>query len=475
MPCSVNPRARGAAYGSKWELHKEIVLSVKARAQGAAVSWSRLLVLLFVVILAVPAFVPSSVDAASLKDQIAAAKERQAALTQSIAKSERLVSQLQAEEAQTKRDLDQTTEDLKDIRTDQAAVKARIEKVQQRLKRIEARHAELVEEQRQTDFTLGLLEQELANGETDLKARREALGRRLAEAYRTENTTLLDQLFTAESFSDVLTDTSAYLSYGDQDAQLARQITQDQQALDSLRLLTTSTRLRTDQLRRETLDTQAKVMDLRVQLGQAKRALAKLEARTEKARERQEAQMRVIASNKKEAQAVARKMVAQRNALRSKVLSLVAAAQAKAAARFGGGGGSGPDPVLGAWYGRPTAASARTMAAPAITSTRPVARVHTGTTASISPARVALASLPRRAASSPTPAGTRMRRCRRISWSSPMVVGSRPCTHTCSPPGRSIPAASSNVVRPSAIWARPATAQGTISTGRSGLVPTGHR
>ncbi len=302
-------------------------------------SWSRLLVLLFVVILAVPVFAPSSVDAASLKDQIAAAKDRQAALTQSIAKSERLVAQLQSDEAQTKRDLDQTTEDLKDIRTDQAAVKARIEKVQQRLKRIEARHAELVEEQRQTDFTLGLLEQELANGETDLKARREALGRRLAEAYRTENTTLLDQLFTAESFSDVLTDTSAYLSYGDQDAQLARQITQDQQALDSLRLLTTSTRLRTDQLRRETLDTQAKVMDLRVQLGQAKRALAKLEARTEKARERQEAQMRIIASNKKEALAVARKMVAQRNALRSKVQSLVASAQAKATARFGGGGG----------------------------------------------------------------------------------------------------------------------------------------
>ncbi len=312
--------------------------SVKARAPWAAVSWSRLFVLLFVVVLAAPVYAPSSVDAASLKDQIAAAKERQAALTQSIAKSERLVSQLQAEEAQTKRDLDQTTSDLKDIRTDQVAVKARIEQVQQRLKRIEARHAELVEEQRQTDFTLGLLEQELANGETDLKARREALARSLVEAHRTENQTLLDQLFTAESFSDVLTDTSAYLSYGDQDAQLARQITQDQQALNSLRLLTTSTRLRTDQLRRETLDTQAKVMDLRAQLGQAKRRLAKLEARTEKARDRQQAQMRVIVSNKKEAQAVARKTVAQRNALRAKVQSLVATAQAQAAARFGGGG-----------------------------------------------------------------------------------------------------------------------------------------
>ena len=41
--------------------------------------------------------------------------------------------------------------------------------------------------------------------------------------------------------------------------------TQDQQALDSLRLLTASTRLRTDQLRRATLDTQAQVEALRSQ------------------------------------------------------------------------------------------------------------------------------------------------------------------------------------------------------------------
>ncbi len=310
--------------------------SVNARAHGAAVSWSRLFVLLFVVILAVPAFAPPSVEAASLKDQIAAAKERQAALTRSIAKSERLVSQLKSEEEQTKQDLDATTNQLKDIRADQEAVKARIEAVQERLKRIEARHAELVEEQRQTDFTLGLLEQELANGESDLKARRQALGLRLAEAYRAENTTLLEQVFTAELFSDVLTDTSAYLSYGDQDAQLAQQITQDQQALDSLRLLTTSTRLRTDQLRRETLDTQEKVLELRHQLRQAKARLRVLEARTEKARDRQKAAIARIAKNKQQAMSMVRKQQAARNQLMRSIRNKVAAMQARASAQFGG-------------------------------------------------------------------------------------------------------------------------------------------
>jgi murein DD-endopeptidase MepM/ murein hydrolase activator NlpD len=291
-----------------------------------------LAVLLVVTLTAAPA------TGASLKDQISAARDRQRDLTAAIAKSERLVDELKREEAATRSILVATTEELKDIRADIVGVKRRIEQVTARLKRIIARHALLVDEQRQTDFTLGLLEQELADGEEDLKARRQALGRRLAEAHRTETTTLMEQIFTAESFSDVLTDTSAYLAYGDQDAQLASQITQDQQALDSLRLLTASTRLRTDQLRRATLDTQAQVESLRVNLRQAKRRLEVLERKTEKARERQQAQILIIAKNKKEAQRLVAQQRAARAQLRSRINNLVLAAQRQATARFGGGG-----------------------------------------------------------------------------------------------------------------------------------------
>ena len=303
---------------------------VKARGRRWGVSRSALALVVFVVLLAVPLAAPSAVVGASLKDQIAAAKERQASLSASIAKSERLVEELKRDEQATRDALAATKEELSDIRADQAAVKERIELVTERLARIEEHHAELVEEQRQTDFTLGLLEQELANGEVDLKARRQALGRRLAEAHRAENTTLLEQVFTAESFSDVLTDTSAYLAYGDQDAQLARQIVQDQQALDSLRLLTTSTRLRTDQLRRETLDMQAKVEELRAALREAKARLAELERKTEKAREQQAAQVLALARTKKEAQQRVREQIAARAQLHSRIDNLVASAQRRA-------------------------------------------------------------------------------------------------------------------------------------------------
>ncbi len=310
--------------------------SVNARAQRTGVPRSLVAMLVFVVLVALPVSAPPPVAGASLKDQIAAAKERQADLTSSIAKSQRMVEELKREEDATRNALAATIEELKDIRTDLVAMRKRIEQVGERLERIEERHANLVEEQRQTDFTLGLLEQELANGEDDLQARRQALGRRLAEAHRAENTTLLEQVFTAESFSDVLTDTSAYLAYGDHDAQLAQQITQDQQALDNLRLLTASTRLRTDQLRRATLETQAQVLELRASLRQAKARLARLEKKTEKARERQAAQILALARTKKEAQQRVREQIAARAQLRSRINNLVASAQRRASAAFGG-------------------------------------------------------------------------------------------------------------------------------------------
>ena len=52
---------------------------------------------------------------------------------------------------------------------------------------------------------------------------------------------------------------NAYLAYGDQDKQLAQDIASDQQALDALRLVTTSTRLRTDQLRRATIEAREQI------------------------------------------------------------------------------------------------------------------------------------------------------------------------------------------------------------------------
>ncbi|MFV2064100.1 MAG: murein hydrolase activator EnvC [Chloroflexota bacterium] len=298
-------------------------------------AWPRVVVVLLAlaILVAGPLAAPAVVEGASLKDQIAATKKRQNSLNKSIDRQEALLKGLKSDQATTRGALADTTKQLDGINVDQARVRKQIDKAKAALDRASARLAVLVEDLRQTDFTLGLLKQELGSGEVDLKARRQALGQRLAEAYRAENTTLLEQVFTADSFSDALTETSAYLAYGDQDAVLAKQISDDQQALDTLRLLTTSTRLRTDQLRRETIETQNDIKARRDELNQAKRRLFRLEEKTERIKRAQQARYRVLVKNEKQARQIRNKQLAARRSLQNRIAGLVRQAQQQATQR----------------------------------------------------------------------------------------------------------------------------------------------
>ena len=301
-------------------------------------------VLTLIVLLALPVTAPTPVDAASLKDQISAAKKRQQELSRSISRQESLLKSLKNDQTLTRNALRSTKQQLVSITKDQVAVRNQIQKAQAALERAQRRHDALVEDLRQTDFTLGLLEQELASGEEDLKARQQALGQRLAEAYRAENTTLLEQVFTADSFSDVLSEASAYLAYGDQDAQLAREITEDQQALDTLRLLTTSTRLRTDKLRRDTIDTQNQIKARKKQLEQAKRRLIALEKRTKRIEAAQQARYETLIRNEKDARRQYARLRQAKAALQRRIAAKVNALQRAASRRYSGGvapGGNG--------------------------------------------------------------------------------------------------------------------------------------
>jgi murein DD-endopeptidase MepM/ murein hydrolase activator NlpD len=302
-------------------------------------SLPRLVILALVVLLAILTTASSPAFGAGLSDQIEAARERQQELAGSIARSEALLRDLRRDQAATQSAIATTERQLGQIDADLTRVKAQIERAEAALARTEARHAVLVEDLRQTDFTLGLLEQELASGEDDLQARRQALGERLADAYRTENTTLLEQVFTADSFSDVLSQASAYLAYGDQDAALVRAITQDQQALDTLRLLTAATGLRTDKLRRDTIETQQQIEARRAELAAARARLVKLEKRTERIQRAQKERYRELVKDERDAKRIVAEQVAAKQALQRRIAGLVRQAQAAASRRAGGGGG----------------------------------------------------------------------------------------------------------------------------------------
>jgi murein DD-endopeptidase MepM/ murein hydrolase activator NlpD len=288
------------------------------------------LILVSVCLLGLPgATSPASAD--SFSAQIGAARARQVALRRAIAQQDRLLGNLQSDAADARDALLRTGSQLDGINADQAQVKGEIKHATAALAKVQARRAALQDELRQLDQTLDLLEQEIAQGAAELDARRAELGTRLADAYRTQNTSLLQQILDAGSFTDVVTDTSAYLAYGDQDALLASQIADDQASLDSLRAITAATRYRTDQLRRAAQDTAVDLRAQRQTLADAKARLARLERKTRALQRRQLAKAHRIAATQRQARAIAREhQIAQRK-LDRHIAGLVRAAERRAA------------------------------------------------------------------------------------------------------------------------------------------------
>ena len=224
------------------------------------------------------------VQADDLAARIAASKQRQADLQRSIEQQKSMLAQLKADETVAGTALKSTGNQLDQINTDQAAVRQEIQTAVDALHRVQARRDALVSQLHQLDWTLSLLENQIAQGTEDLQVQQRALGQRLADAYRTQRTSLLDQVLASGSFSDVLSTTSAYLAYGDEDAALAKSIAADQASLDGLQVQVVATRYRTDQLRRAAVAAEAELALQQAKLQTAQRKLASLEAKTKRSR-----------------------------------------------------------------------------------------------------------------------------------------------------------------------------------------------
>ena len=288
------------------------------------------------VVLPVAASGPAPAPAAradSLSSQIAAARQRQQQLQQSIQNQKSLLGQLNSDETMARSALKSTAGQLDGINANQAEVQQQIQTATDALHRIQARQIALTEQLRQLDWTLSLLQSQIDQGDQDLQAQQRALGLRLADAYRTGQTSLLEQLLSSNSFSDVVSQTSAYLSYGQQDVQLAQQIAQDQAALDSLRRVTAATRFQTDELRREAQQTQAELEAQQQQLQAATNRLANLQAQTTQVQNQQLAAFNTINNTQDKVNAYLKNAANQQAAFQKKIAGLVKKAQQEAARR----------------------------------------------------------------------------------------------------------------------------------------------
>ncbi|MBA2254888.1 MAG: peptidoglycan DD-metalloendopeptidase family protein [Chloroflexi bacterium] len=235
------------------------------------------------VLLTLPILFSGFGDAPAVQaDALSEAKARQVQLQRQIDAQRQRLGALRDDERSLRKSLGTTEQKLDAINADQAELRGQIDAATAELDAVQVRYDALATEIDQLDWTLAILKDELDNGERDLADRRRLLAARLGEAYRTQQTTLLEQMLSADSFTDVFAEIDAFLRFGDQDRRLAEQIERDQASLASLRQLTTATRYRTDQLRLDARRQAIAIAEQRRDLRAANARLAKLEAETKR-------------------------------------------------------------------------------------------------------------------------------------------------------------------------------------------------
>jgi murein DD-endopeptidase MepM/ murein hydrolase activator NlpD len=258
-------------------------------------------------------------------DPLGDAQKQQQALQQRIKQQKADLAALQAAEAQLQGALDQTHQQLNAINANQAQLAAQITHAAAALAVVRARYQDLHNELTHFDWTLALLQGEQQQAADDLAARRRLLADRLSQAYQTQQTSLLEQLLSADSFTTVLSQVSDYLSQGDQDAALAAGIQHDQQALQVLQATTQAARFQTDQVRAQVAQQAAQMQAQQAALEVARRQLNILEAQTKKLQAQQLAAYRAALANHAQAAALLLQEQKAQASLQRQIDALIAA------------------------------------------------------------------------------------------------------------------------------------------------------
>ena len=252
-------------------------------------------------------------------DDLADAQRQHREITERIAQQQQTLEQLDAAQTELQDSLYRTADSLKQINAELDAVRRDVAHTRTLLDAAQRRYAALVAELKHLDWTLSLLDDEIRRGEADLGERRTLLGKRLDESYRTQQTSLLQQVFSADSFADALADSASYLELGNQDVELARQIERDQASLDALERSTDVLRYKTDLVREDVGHQAARLAAKRQQLEAAQARLNALEARTRRFQKQQLAEFRSLARTKQQAAALLKSQVAAQASLKVEI------------------------------------------------------------------------------------------------------------------------------------------------------------
>ena len=257
-------------------------------------------------------------------DPLTDALRQQKTLRAKIATQQRELKALKASEAKLSARLAATQGALNEINADQATVRARIKEASTALAEVRASYKILVRRVDELTWQLEVLEDDMAQGEEQLDTSKRILARHIADAYKTQQTSLLEQLLTASSLSDVLEDVGYYLASGDQDARLASQIERDQAELDRLRRSIAATRTETQRTRMQVKAQYNEMVRQRDELKSAQKRLEELETQTREAKAKQVTAYNAIRKNKSQTAALLAKEKAALDGLQAQISKLIA-------------------------------------------------------------------------------------------------------------------------------------------------------
>lgn len=214
-------------------------------------------------------------------DALSDAVAEQQQLAKLIADQKAQLTKLSAQQTSLKAQIASTQQNLTGVRTSIDEAQAEITGLQNQLGAVQARYDGLVAQQVLLQTRLDQLTNEQDAKQRELDVRQQILAARLIAAYQSDQTPLLQQILTAHSLTDALSDVSYYGALSQADKAMADEIRSDQETLAQIRqtvdMANTANELLKDQVgsQRQALDAE------KVQLATAQNDLAALKAQLE--------------------------------------------------------------------------------------------------------------------------------------------------------------------------------------------------
>jgi len=223
--------------------------------------------------------------------QIPVAPVRADALSDAIAEQQRLAKLIASQKAQLGKlttqqaalqtQIAQTKQNLDGVLTSIDEAQAEVDALQTVATGVKARYDNLAARQVLFELRLTELTNEQNAKQRQLDVRQQILASRLAAAYESDQTPILQQILTAHSLTDALADVSYYSNLADADKALADEIKRDQAALTEMRQNVEMASEANSQLKDAVGTQKQQLADQEAEIAAAQRQLTDLKAQLE--------------------------------------------------------------------------------------------------------------------------------------------------------------------------------------------------